>query len=97
MRLIVKGYAKKLKIDFDEIFPLMVRLITIRIVLAIVTVMDLEFEQIDVKTAFLHNNLEQEIYMVESEGFIKKDKEELVCQLNESLYNLKQIPRCWYK
>ena len=89
MRLIVKGYAKKLKIDFDEIFPLMVRLITIRIVLAIVTVMDLEFEQIDVKTAFLHDNLEQEIYMVESKGFIKKDKEELVCQLNESLYNLK--------
>nr|GEW65261.1 Gag-Pol polyprotein [Tanacetum cinerariifolium] len=54
-------------------------------------------EQLDVKTAFLHRNLEEEIYMLQPEGFKQKGKENLVCRLNKSLYGLKQAPRCWYK
>ncbi|GKB49316.1 retrovirus-related pol polyprotein from transposon TNT 1-94 [Tanacetum coccineum] len=70
---------------------------TIRVVLAMCVTYDLHLEQLDVKTAFLHGNLEEEIYMLQPEGFKQKGKENLVYKLNKSLYDLKQAPRCWYK
>eukprot|EP00253_Pinus_taeda_P024085 PITA_24085 len=51
----------------------------------------------DVKTSFLHGDLEEEIYMKQLEGFVVKGKKELVCKLKKSLYGLKQSPRMWYK
>jgi len=57
-RLMVKGFAKKKRIDFNEIFSLVVRLTTIKVVLAMCAIFDLHLEQLDVKTAFLHEELE---------------------------------------
>lgn len=51
----------------------------------------------DVKTAFLHGDLNEEIYVVQPERFQKTRKENMVCRLNKSLYGLKQAPRQWYK
>ena len=51
----------------------------------------------DVKTTFLHGDLEEEIYMKQPEGFAVKGKKEPVCKLNKSLYGLKQSPRMWYQ
>ena len=51
----------------------------------------------DVKTTFLHGDLEEEIYMKKLEGFMVKGKKELVCRLKKSLYGLKQSPRMWYQ
>ncbi|KAH9723668.1 hypothetical protein KPL70_007189 [Citrus sinensis] len=96
-RLVVKGYAQKEGIDFNEIFSPVVRLTTVRVVLAMCATFDLHLEQLDVKTAFLHGELEEEIYMLQPEGFAETGKENLVCKLNKSLYGLKQAPRCWYK
>ena len=70
-----------------------VKLNTICLVLSIVAAKELHLEQLDVKIAFLHGDLEDEIYMKQSEGFSIKGKEKLVCRLTKSLYSLKQAPR----
>ena len=93
----MKGFQQKEGIDFTEIFSPVVKLTTIRMVLSIVAAEDLHLEQLDVKTTFLHGDLEEDIYMVQPEGFVEPDRENLVCKLNKSLYGLKQAPRQWYK
>ena len=66
---------------------------SIRVVLGLVASLDPELEQLEVKIAFLHGNLEEEIYMVHLEGFKVKGKEHMVCKLKKSLYGLKQALR----
>jgi hypothetical protein len=96
-RLVVKGFRQRKGIDFDEIFSPVVKMSSIRVVLSLAASLDLEIEQMDVKTAFLHGDLEEEIYMEQPEGFKVKGKEDYVCRLKKSLYGLKQAPRQWYK
>ena len=84
-------------IDYFEIFSPVVKLTTIRVVLGIVAAENLHLEQLDVKTAFLHGDLEEDIYMQQPEGFTMQGKENQVCKLKKSLYGLKQAPRQWYK
>ena len=96
-RLVVKGFSQKKGVDFDEIFSPVVKISSIREVLGLATSLDLEIEQMDVKTAFLHGDLDKEIYMEQSKGFTVKEKEDSVCKLKKSLYGLKQAPRQWYK
>ena len=69
---------------------------SIRTILSLVAAEDLHLEQLDVKTTFLHGDLEEEIYMEQPEGYEVKGKEKLVCRLKKSLYGLKQAPRQWY-
>ena len=68
-RLVEKVFEKKKGIDFDEIFSPVVKMTSIRTILSIAASLDLEVEQLDVKTAFLHEDLEEEIYMEQPEGF----------------------------
>ena len=95
-RLVVKGYAQKEGIDFQEIFSPVVKMTSIRVILSMVAVEDLHLEQLDVKTSFLHGDLEEELYMHQPEGFVVKEKEDMVCRLKKRLYGLKQAPRQWY-
>lgn len=95
-RLVVKGFRQKQGIDYNEIFSPVVKMTSIRVILSLVAVQDMFLEQLDVKTAFLHGDLEEEIYMSQPEGFEVKDKERMVCRLKRSLYGLKQAPRQWY-
>jgi len=64
----------------------------IRVLLAIVTSVDLELEHLNVRTTFLHGDLEEQIYMKQSEGFVVEGKEDHVCLLKKSLYGLKRSP-----
>ena len=66
-RLVVKGFSQKHGVDFDEIFSPVVKMSSIRVVLGLVSSLDLELGQLNVKTAFLHGDLEEEIYMVQPE------------------------------
>ena len=71
-RIVVKGFQQKKGVDFDEIFAPIVKMTSIRTVLSIAASMDPEAEQLDVKTMFLHGDLDEELYMQRPEGFIKK-------------------------
>ena len=73
-----------------------VRFASIRLILAIVAHMDLELHQMDVKTAFLNGELEEEIYMEQPVNFVSKGQEQKVCKLKRSIYGLKQSSRQWY-
>ncbi|CAH9062481.1 unnamed protein product [Cuscuta epithymum] len=95
-RLVVKGFQQKKGIDFDEIFAPVVKMTSIRIILGLAASMNLELEQMDVKTAFLHEDLKEEIYMQQPEGF-ENSNDNFVCKLSKSLYGLKQAPRQWNK
>ena len=64
----------------------------IRTILSLAAVEDLHLEQLDVKTSFLHGDLEEDIYMQQPQGYEVKGKENLVCRLKKSLYGLKQAP-----
>ncbi|GJT87962.1 putative reverse transcriptase domain-containing protein [Tanacetum coccineum] len=96
-RLVVKGFQQKQGIDYNEIFSLVVKMTTIKLVLSTIAVENLHLEQLDVKTAFLYGHLDEDIYMTQPEGFQSARKEEnLVCKLKKSLYGLKQAPRQLY-
>ena len=96
-RLVAKGFSQIPGIDYTDIFSPVVKHSSIRAILALTTHNDYELEQMDVKTAFLHGELEEEIYMLQPEGFVDLEHEKLVCKLNRPLYGLKQSPRQWYK
>ena len=96
-RLVAKGYAQKEGIDYNEVFSPIVKHSSIRILLALVAQFNMELVQMDVKTAFLHGDLEEEIYITQPDGFKVAGKENWVCKLSKSLYGLKQSPRQWYK
>jgi hypothetical protein len=84
-------------VDFDEIFSRVVKLSTLRFLLGVVAHEDLELLQLDVKTTFLHGDLNEEIYMEQPQGFASPGREHLVCRLRKSLYGLKKAPRQWYR
>ncbi|KAL4354134.1 hypothetical protein GQ457_06G003750 [Hibiscus cannabinus] len=95
-RLVAKGFTQREGIDYTETFSPVSKKDSLGIVLALVAQFDLELQQMDVKTAFLNGDLEEEVYMKQPEGFSSSDGENLVCKLKKSIYGLKQASRQWY-
>ncbi|XP_077247228.1 uncharacterized protein LOC143886944 [Tasmannia lanceolata] len=90
-RLLAKDYTQKAGIDFEETFSPIAMLKSIRILLAIAAHYDYEIWQMDVKTAFLNGNIQDDIYMVQPEGFEAAEEDNhKVCKLQRSIYGLKQ-------
>nr|GEU49825.1 Gag-Pol polyprotein [Tanacetum cinerariifolium] len=95
-RLVVRGYRQEEGIDFEESFTLVARMEAIRIFLAYATHKSFTLFQMDVKTAFLHGSLKEDVYVCQHEGFIDVNHPSHVYKLKKPLYGLKQAPRAWY-
>ena len=96
-RLVAKGYTQQKGIDYFDTYSPVARISTIRVLLAFAAIHKLIIHQMDVKTAFLNGDLDEEIYMHQPEGFIVEGQENKVCKLVKSLYGLKQAPKQWYQ
>ena len=94
-RLVAKGYTQKPGEDYDETYSPVVKYSSIHALLAFAVQNGMIVHQMDVVTAFLNGTLDEEIYMEQPPGYIKKGEEHLVCKLKRSLYGLKQSSRCW--
>jgi hypothetical protein len=95
-RFVARGFSQKEGIDYDEIFAPVARYSSIRIIISLAAVFGWKLHQMDVKTAFLNDEVEQEVYIEQPEGFVIHDKRSHVCKLKKALYGLKQAPRAWY-
>ncbi|KAK1662939.1 hypothetical protein QYE76_051098 [Lolium multiflorum] len=95
-RLVAKGFTQSEGIDYKETFSHVSSKDSFRIVMALVAHFDLELHQMDVKTAFLNGDLDEDVYMTQPEGFVVEGKEHLACRLKKSIYGLKQASRQWY-
>ena len=96
-RLVVKGYRQKEGLDYFDTYSPVTRITSIRMLIAIAALFNLEIHQMDVKTAFLNGDLNEEIYMEQPEGFVVSGQEKKVCRLVKSLYGLKQAPKQWHE
>ena len=89
VRLVVKSFKQKEDIDYKETFSPISTKDSFRIIMELVAHYELELHQMDVKTAFLNGNIEETVYMVQSESIESKDSSNLVCKLKKSIYGLK--------
>ncbi|QRV89310.1 Retrovirus-related Pol polyprotein from transposon TNT 1-94 [Ceratobasidium sp. AG-Ba] len=93
-RLVAKGFSQRPGVDYTEISSPVAAADSLRTLLSIVAALELELLQIDVKTAFLHGELDEEIYMEQPEGFVEGRGQ--VWELRKAIYGLKQAARAFY-
>lgn len=95
-RLVAKGYAQEKGVDYNEVFAPVARWDTIRMVIALAARNGWKLFQLDVKSAFLHGELKEDVYIAQPPGYVVKGEEEKVYKLKKALYGLKQAPRAWF-
>jgi hypothetical protein len=95
-RLVCKGYAQIEGIDFEETYAPVARMEAICFLLAYACSKNVKVYQMDIKSAFLNGELEEEVYIEQPEGFQLSENTDYVCKLKKALYGLKRAPRAWY-
>jgi hypothetical protein len=97
-RCVALGYRQKQGVDFTETFAPVGNFGSIRLLLALAASRGWDTGHLDVKTAFLHGEIDQDnIYVKQPQGFVIKGKEDFVLRLKRSLYGIRQAPRIWWK
>ena len=96
-RWVVKGYLQQFGVDFDQTFAAVVKPMAFRVLFAIAAFLDLDIDQMDVKTAFLYGLIDQLVYVEIPKGTESDENRNMVCKLLKALYGLKQSPRLWYE
>jgi hypothetical protein len=91
-RLVVKGYAQRYGIDYDEVFALVARLDSVRLLITLATHKGWELHHINIKSVLLNDGLQDEVYVEQPTGFIVAGKEHKVLKLKNALYGLHQAP-----
>ncbi|KAH9781357.1 hypothetical protein KPL71_008429 [Citrus sinensis] len=94
--LVAKGYKQEFGVDYKEVFAPVARLETIRLIIALASQNAWPVFQLDVKSAFLHGELQKEVFIEQPPGYVKLGSEHKVYKLKKALYGLKQAPRAWY-
>jgi hypothetical protein len=95
-RLVAKGFKQRYEIDYEDTFSPLVKAVTIRNILSLVVSRGWTMRQLDVKIAFLHGFLEEEVYMKQPPGYEDQSHPNYICKFDKALYGLKQAPRAWY-
>ncbi|GJR29538.1 ribonuclease H-like domain, reverse transcriptase, RNA-dependent DNA polymerase [Tanacetum coccineum] len=94
-RLVAKGYVQDQGIDFYKVFALVAQIETVRLILALAAYHGWQVHHLDVKLAFLHGDLKEEVYVTQPEGFVQQGNSGKVYKLTKALYGLRQAPRAW--
>ncbi|GJR21509.1 retrovirus-related pol polyprotein from transposon TNT 1-94 [Tanacetum coccineum] len=94
-RLVAQGYNQQEGIDYDETYAPVARLESRRILLAYACALDFKLNQIDVKSAFLNDFINEEVYVAQPPGFIDLAKPNYAYKLKKALYGLKQALKAW--
>ena len=95
-RLVVKGYAQRQGVDFDEVFAPVARMEKVRVLIALAAHSGWEVHHMDVKSAFLNGDLAEDVYVQQPEGFVNPDDPRAALKLTKAFYGLRQAPRAWY-
>ncbi|GJV64548.1 retrovirus-related pol polyprotein from transposon TNT 1-94 [Tanacetum coccineum] len=95
-RLVARGYGQEFGVDYMEVYAPVARMDTIRLMLALAAQRGWSIYQMDVKSAFLHGTLQENVYVQQPQGYVVKNSEHKVYKLQKALYGLKQAPRAWY-
>ncbi len=93
-RLVAGGHRQVEGVDYDETFAPVSRHTTLRTMISVAANRSWKCRQVDIKTAFLHGEVDKDVFMAQPSGF--NDGKNLVCHLQKTLYGLKQAPRAWY-
>ena len=94
-RLVARGFVQREGINFKEVFALVARMESVRLLLAFVAAKDWHVHHLDVKSAFLNDELAETVFVRQPPGFAVKGEEHRVLQLRKVLYGLRQAPRAW--
>ncbi|PHU29914.1 hypothetical protein BC332_02007 [Capsicum chinense] len=95
-RLVAKGCTQIYGIDYGDTFPPIAKKASVCLLISMATMKHWPLFQLNIKNAFLHGELVEEVYMEQPPGFVAQGKSGLVCGLLRSLYGLKQSPRVWF-
>ncbi|RVW81598.1 Retrovirus-related Pol polyprotein from transposon RE1 [Vitis vinifera] len=95
-RLVARGYAQTYGVDYFDTFSPVAKLNSVRLFISIAASQQWMIHQLDIKNAFLHGDLEEEVYLEQPPGFVAQGEYGKVCRLKKALYGLNQSPRAWF-